>query len=64
MNAKDILTKRDQCDRCGVPAVTGYTKGEGELMFCNHHDRAHGPTLLASGWELVADSRPALASTK
>lgn len=40
------LTASDRCDRCGVQA---YVRVEltvgGELLFCGHHARAHGPKL-------------------
>lgn len=48
------LTGHDRCDRCGAAArVRAVLPSGGELLFCGHHGREHGPRLL----ELAADLR-------
>ena len=46
------MTGHDRCDRCGAAAmVRAVLPSGGELLFCGHHVREHGPRLL----ELAAD---------
>lgn len=55
MNATIVspsLTRHDRCDRCGAAAkVRAVLASGGELLFCGHHARQHGPRLR----ELAAD---------
>jgi hypothetical protein len=47
------LTRLDRCDRCGAAAqVRALIPAAGELLFCGHHAREHGPRLRAIGAEL------------
>ncbi|ANY08661.1 DUF7455 domain-containing protein [Pseudonocardia sp. HH130630-07] len=47
------LTLADRCDRCGAAAkVRAILPSGGELLFCNHHGRAHAEKLRASGVEV------------
>jgi hypothetical protein len=40
------LTAADRCDRCGAAAqVRAILSTGGELLFCGHHAREHGPRL-------------------
>ena len=40
------LTRLDRCDRCGAAAVLRAALATGgELLFCGHHAREHGPRL-------------------
>jgi hypothetical protein len=40
------LTRLDRCDRCGAAALLRASlAGGGELLFCGHHAREHGPAL-------------------
>lgn len=44
------LTATDRCDRCGAQAYALATLTSGtDLLFCAHHWREHGATLLAQG---------------
>jgi hypothetical protein len=41
-----ILSPFDRCDRCGAVATAkAVLVGGGELLFCGHHAREHGPRL-------------------
>jgi hypothetical protein len=41
-----VLTRHDRCDRCGAAAkVRARLRTGGELLFCGHHAREHGPRL-------------------
>lgn len=45
-----ILTDHDGCDRCSAPAmVRALLRTGGELLFCGHHAREHGPRLRDIG---------------
>jgi hypothetical protein len=48
------LSAEDRCDRCGAQA---YLRVElpsgGELLFCAHHAREHGPKLKQIAINLV-----------
>jgi hypothetical protein len=47
------LTRHDRCDRCNAAAqVRALLPAGGELLFCGHHARAHGPRLREIGAEL------------
>jgi hypothetical protein len=47
------LTRQDRCDRCGAAAMLrAVLASGGELMFCGHHAREHGPRLQARGARL------------
>ena len=38
------LIRLDRCDRCGAAAVLRAVLATGgELLFCGHHGREHGP---------------------
>jgi hypothetical protein len=37
------LTAADRCDRCGAQAYVRVLLPVGELLFCAHHAREHGP---------------------
>jgi hypothetical protein len=40
------LTRLDRCDRCGAAAMLrAILATGGELLFCGHHAREHGPAL-------------------
>jgi hypothetical protein len=40
------LTRLDRCDRCGAAAkLRAVLPSGGELLFCGHHARRHGPQL-------------------
>jgi hypothetical protein len=39
------LTSSDRCDRCVAQAYVRVELSGGELLFCAHHARAHGPKL-------------------
>jgi len=40
------LTRLDRCDRCGAAALLRAVLATGgELLFCGHHARKHGPAL-------------------
>jgi hypothetical protein len=42
------LTRLDRCDRCGAAAMfRAVLASGGELLFCGHHAREHGPALHA-----------------
>jgi hypothetical protein len=44
--ARTPLTRLDRCDRCGAAAVLRAVLATGgELLFCGHHAREHGPAL-------------------
>lgn len=43
----------DRCDRCGAQAQKKVIKGEGILMFCNHHYNDHAEKLTMTGWSVV-----------
>lgn len=44
--ASTPLTRFDRCDRCGAAAVLRAVLAMGgELLFCGHHAREHGPAL-------------------
>jgi hypothetical protein len=45
-----ILTTHGCCDRCSAPAkVRALLRTGGELLFCGHHAREHGPRLRDVG---------------
>ncbi|MFP5020377.1 DUF7455 domain-containing protein [Pseudonocardia phyllosphaerae] len=47
------LTLADRCDRCGAAAkVRAILPSGGELLFCNHHGRAHADKLREAGVEV------------
>jgi hypothetical protein len=40
------VTRLDRCDRCGAAAMLRAVLATGgELLFCGHHARKHGPAL-------------------
>jgi hypothetical protein len=44
------LTRHDRCDGCGAAAqVRALLPSGGELLFCGHHSRLHGPRLREIG---------------
>jgi hypothetical protein len=47
------LTAADRCDRCGAQAfVRVLLPSTGELLFCAHHNRQHGPALAKVAVEI------------
>ena len=57
------LTAMDRCDRCGAQAYLRVElQSGGELLFCAHHAREHGPKLkeIAISW---TDETERLAAT-
>ncbi len=60
------LTAADRCDRCGAQAYLRVElQSGGELLFCAHHAREHGPKLkevavaLVDETDKLHDSKPA-----
>jgi len=41
------LTLNDRCDVCQAAAKVVATLLNGELLFCGHHAREHGTSLIA-----------------
>ncbi|MEJ5914218.1 DUF7455 domain-containing protein [Pseudokineococcus sp. 1T1Z-3] len=55
--APETLTAADRCDRCGAQAyLMVKLPSGGELLFCNHHGRAHEESLRASGADIRDES--------
>jgi hypothetical protein len=49
------LTRLDRCDRCGAAALLRASlAGGGELLFCGHHAREHGPAPVVAAYLPVA----------
>jgi hypothetical protein len=47
------LSALDLCDRCGAPAyVRVLLPGDGELLFCAHHNRKHAEALAKIAIEI------------
>jgi hypothetical protein len=62
--ATEPLTAADRCDRCGARAyIRVFLPGGGELMFCAHHGRAHGPALEAVSADIQDETQILVAST-
>jgi len=52
------LTAADRCDRCGAQAyVRVLLDGAGELLFCGHHNRQHGPALAKIAVEIQDETQ-------
>ena len=50
------LSASDRCDRCGAAArVRAVLPSGGELLFCDHHARAHGEKLRELAVDLQTD---------
>lgn len=50
--APSSLSAVDRCDRCGAQAyLRVMLPSGGELLFCAHHAREHGPKLREVGSE-------------
>lgn len=50
------LTRHDRCDRCGAVALArAVLASGGELLFCGHHARRHGPKLRSLDAKLSID---------
>lgn len=48
--AAPALTRHDRCDGCGAAAqFRAVLPSGGELLFCGHHARRHGPRLHEMG---------------
>ena len=61
-----LLTRQDRCDRCGAAAVLRAVLGCGELLFCGHHAREHGPRLHELGARMsieLSESHSKMGST-
>lgn len=55
MESREFLAS-ERCDRCGAPALRqAYKDDVGDLLFCNHHFKAHERALLNTGWNIVSD---------
>lgn len=59
------LTALDRCDRCGAQAYlrVALQKG-GELLFCAHHAREHGPALKEVAVSVVDETGRLSGNTK
>lgn len=55
------LTAQDRCDRCGAQAYAAYVLSGLDLLMCAHHNREHGPALVAKGATLTVDNTGDLA---
>jgi hypothetical protein len=51
------LTAEDRCDRCSARAVVRATLRTGELLFCGHHARETGYTLVQAAIEVYDPER-------
>ena len=52
------LTAADRCDRCGAQAyVRVLLPSSGELLFCAHHNRQHGPVLAKIAVEIQDETQ-------
>lgn len=66
------ITTFDRCDVNRVeqgrvlwmlPDSRGEATGDPlTLIFCSHHSENYGPTLIAQGWEAIADNREELSN--
>jgi hypothetical protein len=56
-----VLTAADRCDRCAAQAYVAYEIAGMALMFCAHHNRDHGPALLAKGATVTIDNTGVLS---
>lgn len=63
VDAVKELLATDRCDRCNAQAYHRATRGEGELLFCNHHANEYGPALIAQGFILEDQSDRLYADT-
>ena len=67
--APSSLSAVDRCDRCGAQAyLRVMLPSGGELLFCAHHAREHGPKLSEVASEIQdethkLDATPAGSST-
>lgn len=52
-----VFTTFDRCDACGAQAyaLASHDDHPGELLFCGHHLREHGPRLMDEEWTIVGD---------
>lgn len=46
------LTAEDRCDRCGARAMVRATLKTGDLLFCGHHAKETGYTLVLKAVEV------------
>lgn len=59
------LTRLDRCDRCGAAALLRAVLATGgELLFCGHHAREHGPALHVLEAQLTAELSETHGSTQ
>ena len=50
------MNRLDRCDRCGAAAMLrAVLSTGGELLFCGHHAREHGPALHARAARLTIE---------
>ena len=62
--ASSPLTTADRCDRCGAQAYLRVElQSGGELLFCAHHAREHGPKLRKIAVNVI-DETDKLADAK
>jgi hypothetical protein len=47
------LVAADRCDRCGAQAFIAASKGDYELLFCNHHGNKHREKLMSDGFDIL-----------
>jgi len=58
------LSAADRCDRCGAAAhVRVVLSIGGELLFCGHHARQHGPALQSKAARIDDQSERILAGS-
>jgi hypothetical protein len=48
VNTERVLTLQDRCDSCGAAAKVVATFLHGKLLFCGHHARKAGTSLINS----------------
>ena len=47
IDSRTPLTAADRCDRCNAQAYVRVVLPVGELLFCAHHAREHGPKFAS-----------------
>jgi hypothetical protein len=47
------LVVADRCDRCGAQAFIAASKGDYELLFCQHHGNKHKKKLILDGFDIL-----------
>jgi len=54
MDTREFLLN-ERCDRCNAPALREVYRERLNLLFCNHHYRAHESALAEQGWSVITD---------